>query len=179
MPALLNRRSTRPNRSITWANRASTSSGLPTSACTAKALDVGSPDSSTTDCSNSSRRPHTATENPSRHSAKAVSLPIPVPPPVTTATLASLFISPFYSHQNIHNPNSAANLSKTSLQRLPLRVPAEAGTHSTIPSTCNSEHQRIISPLPTPSVFPRMRESIPLSRRGVPCGRPPPSHPLH
>src|SRR5260370_745171 len=87
-PALLNRRSRRPNASAVRANRALTDRG---SATSARTLTIRAPsfDPSAAVASNGSlRRPATTTEYPSCARPRATALPIPVPPPVTTATLA-------------------------------------------------------------------------------------------
>ena len=85
-PALLNSRSTRPNPSTAAAKRRSTSPGTETSATTARASPAQRP---TTSSSGPGRRPHTATAQPPALNSRALAAPIPVPPPVTTATRRS------------------------------------------------------------------------------------------
>src|SRR5271166_2057072 len=84
-PALLNRRSSRPNPCSIVANRLFTASGSPTSQGAAIARRPTSPISRAASRSLSRRRPTSATCQPARASATAVALPIPAPAPVTSA----------------------------------------------------------------------------------------------
>ena len=87
-PALLNRKSRRPpNAFLVSANRVFTSSGLPTSARTATILPPPGLAMATVLSSSSLRRPATTTFQPSPCSASAAERPMPLPPPVTSATL--------------------------------------------------------------------------------------------
>src|SRR4029078_7208070 len=86
-PALLNKKSRRPNAFLVSANRAFTSSGLPTSVLTASILP---PPALALDHALSSsplRRPDAPTSQPSPCNASAADRPMPLPPPVTIATL--------------------------------------------------------------------------------------------
>ena len=85
MPALLNRRSRRPNFAFVCANRLFTDSGLPTSVTTPSALSA--PHSATTFSSRSPRRAAKATFQPALTSATPAALPMPAEAPVTIATL--------------------------------------------------------------------------------------------
>src|SRR5579883_2508863 len=87
MPALLNRKSNRPNRSLVRAKSASTESESATSACTAIARAPSAPACATAASSFSTRRPASTTDQPSARSASAAALPIPLPAPVTSAIL--------------------------------------------------------------------------------------------
>src|SRR5207248_8774014 len=76
-----------PNVAFVLANRASTEPGSLTSVGTPSALTCRASISPTTACSGSGRRPATTIAKPSRASANADALPIPLPPPVISATL--------------------------------------------------------------------------------------------
>src|SRR5438105_1380320 len=94
-PALLNSTSSRPNVALVLANNASTEAGSLTSVGTPSALTCSFSISPTTALSGSGRRPAITTAKPSRANASAEALPIPLPPPVTKATLpfdAMLFL---------------------------------------------------------------------------------------
>jgi hypothetical protein len=82
IPALLTSRSTRPQRSRTASNSAATDSADVTSAGTTSAP----PRDAAVSRRRSSRRPASATRQPSASSARATARPTPDPAPVTTAT---------------------------------------------------------------------------------------------
>ncbi len=84
VPALLNSRSSRPNRSRTAAKSASTSSASVTSVVTHSASV--SPAPAAVSASGSARRPASASDQPAPARARATARPIPDPAPVTTAT---------------------------------------------------------------------------------------------
>src|SRR5947208_1070607 len=86
MPALLKSRSSRPNVSLVRAKSARTEAGSPTSVTTASVREPGLA-SRTTDSRASLRRPASATAYPSLRRASAEALPMPLPAPVTIATL--------------------------------------------------------------------------------------------
>src|SRR2546430_1234290 len=88
-PALLNRRSRRPNVSLVRAKRALTAEGSVTSVGTTSACAPDRVASRAVSSSGSRRRPARTTAYPSRASATAVARPIPDPAPVTTATLSA------------------------------------------------------------------------------------------
>ena len=87
--ALLTRQSTRPNRSTAAATIASTWSGSRTSVGCAAARPPAASISATVSSSGSGRRPATTTDAPSRANSWAMARPIPLPPPVTSATRPS------------------------------------------------------------------------------------------
>ena len=86
-PALLNRRSNRPNVSTVVSKRSLTDFGSLTSVGTPSIRAPSFDPSATTASKGSFRRPATTTEYPSPARARATALPMPVPPPVTTPTL--------------------------------------------------------------------------------------------
>src|SRR2546422_5237421 len=89
MPALLNRRSRRPNDSLVRANKARIASGSHTSLGTTSVRPLAAPAAAT--CSSASlRRPASETWYPSLNSASATALPTPLPAPVTIATFLSM-----------------------------------------------------------------------------------------
>ena len=92
-PALLNRKSRRPNASFVRAKSASTDAGSLTSAGTASARSPSAPASAFVCSSGSGRRPASTTDHPSRSIASAQARPTPVPAPVIIATLPCPFIS--------------------------------------------------------------------------------------
>ncbi len=85
-PALLNRKSRRPNSALVLANSALTLSTSPTSVGTARHLALVALASSTVFSSASLRRPASATDQPAFMSASAEARPMPLPAPVTIAT---------------------------------------------------------------------------------------------
>ena len=93
-PALLNRKSSRPNASAVLAKSACTDAGSLTSAGTASARSPSAPASSLVFSSGSGRRPASTTDHPSRSIASAQARPIPVPAPVIIATFPFPFILP-------------------------------------------------------------------------------------
>src|SRR5262249_47709745 len=105
MPALLNSTSRRPKASLAFANRARTDCGSLTSVGTASAR-APAPDSATAFSSGSFRRPARATRYPSFNSAIDTALPMPVPAPVTMATLLCA--------ATLESPPDAVNRTETS-----------------------------------------------------------------
>src|SRR5206468_3447224 len=111
MPALLNRRSRRPNVSLVRANRARIASGSHTSVGTTSVRPLDAPAAAT--CSSASlRRPASDTWYPSFNSASATALPTPLPAPVTIATFLSMvslliawYTSPTAYHGRPHGPD--------------------------------------------------------------------------
>ncbi len=87
MPALLNRKSTRPNFAAVRSNSACTESGSDTSVGIARAESAEALADRIASASGSGRRPANATRHPAPRSAVAAALPMPVPAPVTIATL--------------------------------------------------------------------------------------------
>src|SRR5215467_5043223 len=86
-PALLNSTSTRPKWLCACSKSRRTSAGLLTSAATASIRDPSAAPSRTVCSSGPGRRPAIATAYPARPRASADARPMPVPPPVTNATL--------------------------------------------------------------------------------------------
>ena len=89
-PALLTSTSTWPKRSIAASTTRSGSPGSRTSAATARQAAPLASISARALSSGSSRRPARTTHAPLRASSSAVARPIPVPPPVTSATRPAL-----------------------------------------------------------------------------------------
>src|SRR5258705_5443378 len=87
IPALLNRRSSRPNRCFVVAKSARTDSGSLTSAGIARQRDAAAPAHVTAPSRSSARRPANTTLYPSSTNASATALPMPLPAPVTMAIL--------------------------------------------------------------------------------------------
>ena len=98
-PALLQSRSTWPQRSMTWSRRASTSASLVTSQCTAMASVPAASSSARVDASRSSFTSAMATFAPRRAASRAMPRPMPLAPPVITTTASSnpssIVTSPF------------------------------------------------------------------------------------
>ena len=88
-PALLTSTSTRPWRSRTPSNRASTAASSRMSIATASALPASASASATIDSIGSGRRPQATTVAPRRTSSSADWRPSPVPAPETTQTRPS------------------------------------------------------------------------------------------
>ena len=88
-PALLTSTSSRPWRSSTPSNSASTASSSRMSIATASALPASASVAAAVSSSGSSRRPQPTTVAPSRASSSAVSRPSPLPAPETTQTCPS------------------------------------------------------------------------------------------
>ena len=86
-PALFTRMSTTPNRSSTASRNAPSCSGSRTSVGIARHSNPAPSSSPRTASSGSGRRPQIATLAPVLASSSAVARPIPVPPPVTMATV--------------------------------------------------------------------------------------------
>src|SRR5262245_3807849 len=115
MPALLNRRSSRPKTCFVCVKRARMDSGSLTSVGTTSVFDPGDFDfpSSAAASSASFRRPARTTENPSRRSASAEYLPTPLPAPVTIATFwndAMSWPPPFWISSLSRHVDAAAGL---------------------------------------------------------------------
>ena len=89
IPALLNRRSSRPKTSTVRVKRARMDSGSVTSVGTTIARPPVDPISDATSFRGSGRRPDTTTANSSQARASAAARPTPVPPPVMTATFVA------------------------------------------------------------------------------------------
>ena len=85
-PALLNRKSSRPNASLVFAKSASTDAGSLTSAGAASARSPSAPASAFVFARGSGRRPASTTDHPSPSIASAEARPTPVPAPVIIAT---------------------------------------------------------------------------------------------
>src|SRR5665213_4050354 len=83
MPALLKSTSSRPKVSLVLAKSARTDSGWPTSVGT---TSIPVPDAVCSSCA--ARRPARTTRYPAAHKARLAARPIPLPAPVTRATLA-------------------------------------------------------------------------------------------
>src|SRR5262245_43066872 len=81
--------STPPSSARVVSTRRCASASIPTSPATASALPPTFVIASTTSASGSGRRPKTTTRAPSAANSSAVARPMPVPPPVTMATLPS------------------------------------------------------------------------------------------
>src|SRR5437867_5283732 len=92
MPALLNRRSSRPNALLVCAKSERMAWGSHTSVGTTSALERASPASADTVSRASLRRPASETWYPSRSSASPTALPTPLPAPVTIATFLSMSV---------------------------------------------------------------------------------------
>src|ERR1700728_806104 len=86
-PALLNSTSTRPSSCSARSNSCCTPAGSVTSVATASRREPSAAPSATVCSSGPGRRPAITTEYPSRPRARADARPMPVPPPVTIATL--------------------------------------------------------------------------------------------
>src|SRR6476619_746692 len=87
--ALLTRQSIRPNVSTAACMSASTWSGSRTSVGAASAVPPLLSMSAAVSARGSARRPATTTAAPSRENSSAIARPMPLPPPVTTATCPS------------------------------------------------------------------------------------------
>ena len=87
--ALLTRQSIRPKVSTAACISASTCSGSRTSVGSASAVPPEPSISAAVSASGSARRPATTTAAPSRENSSAMARPMPLPPPVTTATCPS------------------------------------------------------------------------------------------
>jgi hypothetical protein len=86
MPALLTRMSIPPKAATVSRAMRSASSGLATSPVTRAAVPPAFSIRRTVSSSSARRRPDTMTRAPSRANSSAVPRPMPVPPPVTSAT---------------------------------------------------------------------------------------------
>src|ERR1700722_16152130 len=134
-PALLNRRSSRPNSRSTLANRALTAPGSLTFVGTGRTRLPSPLISRAVSSSASARRPASATCQPVRAKASADALPIPEPAPVTRAKRSTLMIppstsqNPFLPQLRRHPPDSGAKHDRAADDSRQARVLPEGDKH--------------------------------------------------
>src|SRR5271170_5167110 len=134
-PALLNKRSSRPNSRSMVANSAFTAAGSPTSAGEATARRPRALISPAASSSGSRRRPASATCQPARASAGAAALPIPEPAPVTRAKCSPSMVSPLSLKDPLlpqfrrHPPDGGAEHDRAAEHGRQARVLAEGKKH--------------------------------------------------